>query len=351
MPDFRVEVDEETADALEVECDLLGFDGPEPYLAWIVDNRAAIEQGTESDELLAAYRERLVALEDRLAEAGVDPADVEAGERPARDGDTPPEHTGGTPETASDAPDEPDESVDESGESVDEFGGSVNGPGETPEPDPATAGTGPEPPTEIRGDDSGTDPAATGDRPAASDADRAASGGRTGAEADGATGTGADITSMHLRPERVQRVSEDPVAEDAGVLSDVETSRLDELTRRAVAETRRRLDRDVETGLDYDSSASIPGSTVAPGEDVTDLEAIEVPGRSADVVAERREEVGRALAFLRDEGRARRSDFVDTLYEDGTAGYGTADGWWRCVRGGLEQVDAVDGGHVWEYTR
>lgn len=153
---------------------------------------------------------------------------------------------------------------------------------------------------------------------------------------------------MHLDPERVQRINEDPVARDAGQLADVTTKRVDEFSRRAVAETRERLDRDVETGLEYESSAAM-SADVRPGEDLADLDAIDVPGRSEAVVEERREVVGRALALLRDWGRGRRSEFVEALYEDRPAGYETADGWWRCVREGLAQVDAVDGGHVWTF--
>ena len=94
-----------------------------------------------------------------------------------------------------------------------------------------------------------------------------------------------------------------------------------------------------------------PGG-VRPGEDVTDLDALSIPGRSAETLEKRRHAVGRALAYLRDEGRARRSDFVDALYEECPAGYDTTDGWWRCVKEGLKQVDAVEGGEgtrVWRY--
>lgn len=162
------------------------------------------------------------------------------------------------------------------------------------------------------------------------------------------------ISAMNLTPERVERIREDPVAEDAGVLGSVEVDRLDELSRRAVAKTRKRLDRDVETGLEYTSSTGLAADDVRPGEDVVDLESLSVRGRSAELVERRREVAGHAIAFLRDQGRARRSDFVEALYEQYPAGYETTDSWWRCLKEALKQVDAIDGGEgsrVWRFQR
>ncbi|WP_242695485.1 MSCRAMM family adhesin SdrC [Halomontanus rarus] len=162
------------------------------------------------------------------------------------------------------------------------------------------------------------------------------------------------ISAMNLTPERVERIREDPVAEDAGVLGSVEIDRLDELSRRAVAKTRERLDRNVETGLEYTSSTGLAAADVRPGEDVVDLESLSVRGRSAELVERRREVAGHAIAFLRDQGRARRSDFVESLYEQYPAGYETTDSWWRCLKEALKQVDAIDGGEgsrVWRFRR
>lgn len=381
MPDFRVEVDAETEEALQVECDLLGFETPEAYLSWIVDNRAAIEQGTESARLLEAYRERLRALEARLDAAGIDPgavdddtvdavdvqpgagtgtraddgseirsdagADPSAEADPATEADTTPEADPDSPgTTAAGAPGATEDAQHPDGHTpadatatADESDAADHAATDDADAAGATA-------ADAAAEGATVDDAPADSSPSTTDGDGPSSG---RAASDGGTSVDDGITSMHLRPERVQRVSEDPVTEDAGVLADVATDRLDELSRRAVAETRRRLDRDPETGLEYDSSATLPGSTVRPGADVADLDAIEVPGRSGELVERRREAVGRALALLRDEGRARRSDFVAALYEEYPAGYETADGWWRCVRGGLDQVGAVDGGHVWEY--
>lgn len=384
MPDVRVEVDAETADALQVECELLGFDAPDAYLAWIVENRAAIEQGTESAELLAAYRERLTVLEDRLQSEGIDPVTVDPGSELSDS--QPPEDESGTDSeseseptsepavapasgtstqtastsSSSGADDTPREaaatdaasssdavaSASTSADSPDEFSGSLT-TGEssaTAAPD-ADRGASPD---DDSTDDASPDDGSTDDSPDDASPDDS-SPTATATASDGGTRTDADITSMHLRPERIQRVNEDPVAKDAGELSNVTTKRVDEFSRRAVAETRQQLDRDVETGLSYESSAAM-SQDVRPGEDLADLGEIDVPGRSEELVVERRGVVGRALAHLRDEGSARRAEFVDALYEDHAAGYETADSWWRCVREGLSQVDAVDGGHVWEYV-
>lgn len=161
-----------------------------------------------------------------------------------------------------------------------------------------------------------------------------------------------EIDAVNVRPERIDRIPGDPIADDADVLGTVEGNRLDELTRRAVAKTRKRLKRDVQTGLEYTSSTRLAGDDVRPGEDVVDLDRLEVPGRTAADVRARREAAGRAIAYLRDEGRARRSDIVEALFEEVPAGYETKAGWWRCIKTALKQVDSIEGGEgarVWRY--
>lgn len=349
MPEFRVAVDAETADALQTETDLLGFRDSEEYLAWIVENRAAIEQGTEAAELLDSYRERLVALEERLAAEGVDPATVDTDAEPVSDASPASTSSSATTSSTTDRPTTTTRSAD-SGSSTERSAAAL---GETKSSQKRTASvdtietsTDRSPPIETGGTASGSNDRRSG-ASAASDtnADEAR------AASDGGLSADAGITSMHLPPERVQRVQEDPVTDDADSLKDVETDRLDELSRKAVAETRKQLDREVETGLEYSSTTALDDSDVRPGEDLADLDALDVPGRTEGLVEARRVVVGRALAYLHDVGRARRSDFVEELYEDWPAGYESAAGWWRCVRGALEQVDAVEGGHVWRYEK
>ncbi|WP_254767677.1 hypothetical protein [Salinilacihabitans rarus] len=325
MRTIPVELDDETVEALDVERRLLGFESRRAYLRWIVANRAAIDgdaarveqsardrpadpEGTAADEDGREDADRATAATDDAATGAEKRTDADGGwTRPKSD---PTVRVRGSPQTT----------VWRASE------------GESPEAADA-------------GDD--------GERPAdatSTDADAVDEAG--GRDAPDGTGDGADgVSSMHLAPERVDRISEDPVAEDAGVLGTVEVDRLDELSRRAVAKTRKRLNRDVQTGLTYDSSTRL-SSDVRPGEDVVDLESLSVPGRSAEVVERRREAAGRAVAYLRDVGRARKSDFVEALYEECPAGYETSDGWWRCVKEALRQVDAVDGGdgaRVWRF--
>jgi len=152
-------------------------------------------------------------------------------------------------------------------------------------------------------------------------------------------------------PERVTRITDEDLSRDANELSGVEGDRVDELARRAVAQTREQLGRDVGTGLEYQSLTSIDGD-LAPGADLVDLSEITVPGHDDRLIEARRGAVGAAVALLEDRNSARRSDFVDALYEEFSAGYDSEGGWWRCVKGGLEQappVDSGDGKRVWRY--
>ncbi|MFU8866777.1 hypothetical protein [Natronococcus sp.] len=162
-----------------------------------------------------------------------------------------------------------------------------------------------------------------------------------------------DGTGASLVPERVVRVPEDDIGTDATVLETVRFDRLDELSRRAVAETRSRLDRDVETGLEYRSTTDLERKTVRVGADLVDLESLSVPGRSEERREKRRTVAGIAIALLRDEGRARKARFVAELYDIHPAGYETADGWWRFLKGAFDQVDTIEGGNgsrIWRYV-
>ena len=353
MPEVVVSLDEETAEQLDVERELLGFDSRAEYLTWIVTNRAAIDKGTERERLLSAYKDRIAALERRLDEieatktgpetageaVGPDVASAQAG----TDGSTTasaltPETT--DPSPATDAENDSKESTAEEASGTD-VSSDTDESGAT-EPAP-TVDAATKPSADEQPDETGL---AGVDRIEASTSIPGPDGEPSDAAAD------AGVESMHLAPERVSRVSEDTVGEDADVLSGVETDRLDELTRRAVAKTRKELDRNVETGLTYRSSTSLADESVRPGDDIADLDTLDLPGRSEDTLNQRRAAAGHALAFLRDSGRARRAEFVDALYEEHPAGYGTEDGWWGCIKQALKQVDAVDGGpgtRVWTF--
>jgi hypothetical protein len=314
MPTLRLELDEQTVERMTTERELLGFETITDYLAWIVSNRTAIQQGSERDQLLSEYAKRVETLEAQL-DAGEtidpdEPIDVDRGRRRAEAN-----ADGGTV-------------ADE--ESTSETTATADGGTETATADGAGAGT----QTTIDG---------TGGSAGGTDADEGA--GDT-------AGTAETVDGGGFSPERVTRMTDERLRDDVDELAGVESNRLDELARRAVARTRKRLGRDVGTGLDYRSQTGIDGD-LTPGEDITDLDELEVPGYSDDPLEARREAVGAALAFLRDEERARRSDFVDALFEEYPAGYDTTDSWWRCIKRGLKQVESVDGGdgsRVWRFS-
>jgi hypothetical protein len=343
MREITLELDAATVEQLDVELDLLGFERRSEYLRWLIDNRASIDQGTEHDRLLHAYADRLDALERRLdaletMENDADPVEP----HDSATGAEGPTHAAGEDTAELQIRGSPDSTRTVPGAEADVPSGS------------GSTATRSEPPTTAAEQ-------TTASRSKTIDADETASTTGPTPDADGRSteptaGTSAEesgVTSMNLAPERVSRISEDPIAQDADVLSGVETERLDELTRRAVAKTRDTLDRTVETGLSYRSSTSLADDDVRVGDDITDLDALDLPGRSEETIAPRRTAAGHALAFLRDVGEARRADFVDAIYEEFPAGYDTESGWWNCIKRALKQVDAVEGGEgtrVWRFV-
>lgn len=317
---LSVELDDDTVDALESERELFGFENRSAYVRWIVENRGSIDQGSDHGKLLADHGERIADHGERIARLERRVAALAPDTERATDG------TGATTEDGAAESDSPSPEAAES-------------PGEpAPVPDaPSDRPAESESETDrVRTTDGGTAGAARTARPRESGSDHPSE----------------SVTSMNLTPERVARIPEDRVMEDAGELGSVESERLDELSRRAVAKTRERLNRDVQTGLEYASSTGLSDAGVLPGEDVVDLESLEVPGRSEERVEKRRRAAGRAVAYLKDEDRARKADFVDALFEECPAEYDTPDGWWRCIKEALRQVDAVEGGdgsRVWRF--
>lgn len=338
MRELPVDLNEETLEALETERRLLGFECRAAYVRWIVDQRGSIGDGSdERSRLLEGYRRRIETLERRL-ESGSTSGRSDGSDRPG----SRPEPNASANEEAGLA--EADDRCGDGGRDDGERNGQ-------PARAPATTGDGwrpsrSDPTVEVRGR-----PRTVRQNPAGEES-AVATEAESESAAGGPQGPAAD-TAESLTPERVARIAEDPVAADADVLDAVAIERVDELSRRAVAKTRERLDRDVETGLEYRSATPLAGDDVRPGADLVDLEALSVPGRSDEQLTRRRAVAGRAIAFLRDEGRARKADFVEALYDDYPAGYATADGWWSFLRDVLGQVEAIDGGdgaRVWRYV-
>jgi len=161
----------------------------------------------------------------------------------------------------------------------------------------------------------------------------------------------ATVMGTNLAPD-VARIEDESIADSAHALSNVEANRFDEFARRAVAQTRERLGDGIGSGINYSSQTAINDDRRI-GEDIADLDAIDVPGYDEDLIQRRRRAVGAALALLRDLETAKRNDFVGTLYEEFPAGYDSESTWWDCIKQGLEQVDRVkparNGSHIWEF--
>ncbi|SIR86571.1 hypothetical protein [Natronorubrum thiooxidans] len=362
MRALSIELEDELVDTLEAERERFGFESRQAYVRWIIEHRGSITaESNETTASLEAARDRIATLEQRLAVA-TDREPTAASETQPGDDRCSLDPDTQTPSSAhadcgvdqaptTGADDAPQAASSES---------RTDGDGWTrPKSDPSVEVRG-SPRTTIssEGTPSGSATKTDGERadsPTAVDESGRDSSKEPSAAREKSEPTQDSSPGMHvpqLSPERIVRIPGDPVSEDADVLETVEFDRVDELSRRAVATTRKRLNREVQTGLEYASSTRLPGNGVQPGEDLADLEALSLPGRSTETVEKRRHAVGRALAYVRDERRARRSDFVDALYTECPAGYETADGWWRCIKAGLKQVDCVDGGdgtRVWRY--
>nr|WP_032073162.1 HTH domain-containing protein [Halorubrum sp. T3]AGI12349.1 hypothetical protein [Halorubrum sp. T3] len=93
------------------------------------------------------------------------------------------------------------------------------------------------------------------------------------------------------------------------------------------------------------------------GEDDVDevIDDLDLPGRG-ERVEQRREAVRACVRYLREHGEAQRSAFVDEVYADRPAGFGSSGGWWNAIgkQGLAEVADVVDvvdappeGSHVW----
>jgi len=144
--------------------------------------------------------------------------------------------------------------------------------------------------------------------------------------------------------ERVDRVADETLHDEAAALRAVEEDAVDELARSAAAQTRERLGSGFGSGIDYDSQTEI-GCGKRPGADIAALDGIEVPGWDDELVERRQTAVGAALALLRNAEEAQRAAFVEELYEQYPAGYDTPESWWECIKQGLRQVDRVSPAH------
>jgi len=87
------------------------------------------------------------------------------------------------------------------------------------------------------------------------------------------------------------------------------------------------------------------------------LEELELPG-SGDLLQERREAVRACVIHLRETGDETKSGFLEQIYPDHRAGYGSTGGWWNAIRPALlelsEEIEAIrppggEGAHRWRW--
>ncbi|PSP50261.1 hypothetical protein BRC67_09685 [Halobacteriales archaeon QH_3_68_24] len=89
----------ETAESVEVEADLLGFDSPASYVRWVVSRRFAIDDGSEPSAKLEEYAARVRELD----ESGDRESLMEAARHAEDAGETASEATGATTDAGDDA--------------------------------------------------------------------------------------------------------------------------------------------------------------------------------------------------------------------------------------------------------
>ncbi|WP_290810215.1 hypothetical protein [Halovivax sp.] len=349
MRKITVKLDEKTAAALDAERQLLGFDAPETYVRWIVEHRGSIDGDRHAVDGGPAVGTRLDDLEARLDElsralAGTESARTATPERP------PGNRGGSDPAPPASSSDRSEPRATEGGENAEKSPVTAERPSRVAGNRPSRTDAGD---AECRSSDGeeGIETAEGGSEPAQDGSEQAqaeiepTNRGSAAVDDDGGL-------SMHLTPERVARIRDPDVEDDAGVLGNVEMHRFDELAGR-LGETRVRRSRDDGAEERETSWTGLSGAGALPGEDIVDLESIDVPGRSEERVGKRRRLAGRAISYLRTNGTAKKGDFVDALYEECPAEYDSPDGWWRCVKGALKQVDVVEGGdgsRIWRYT-
>lgn len=87
------------------------------------------------------------------------------------------------------------------------------------------------------------------------------------------------------------------------------------------------------------------------------IDELDLPGSGTTLEA-RRDAVRACWRYLREQGDARKADFIDDVYPDEQARYGSAGGWWNAVgKQGLREVarehESVEapgeGEHIWYF--
>ncbi|MDZ7729985.1 MAG: hypothetical protein U5K37_01725 [Natrialbaceae archaeon] len=281
MAEICIELDPETVATLEAEGDQIGVGSAAEYCQWLVEHRDAMPESPDRDHLLEAYRERFVDMKGELESAQAVPA--EASESETADTEPPEQSEPEQPETPERPEPEPTQPATPETGSPAARTGEAKTDGGSPQVVANTDGGQPAPSPESSFELKGGPRTTVSSRPteASGPSPAAVRAQREQAESEHTQSTLEDpesaFNSVNLKPERVKRIESDPVSEDATVLGSVETDRVDELSRRAVAKTRKKLKRDVETGLEYSSSTDISDESIRLGEDIVDIDHLLCP--------------------------------------------------------------------------
>lgn len=82
------------------------------------------------------------------------------------------------------------------------------------------------------------------------------------------------------------------------------------------------------------------------------IEDVDLPGTGKTLHA-REEALVAAYEYLQQYPEAKKSDFLQEVYPDHTAGFETAEGWWNAIQPALAKLPGVDPpeerGHIWHF--
>lgn len=82
------------------------------------------------------------------------------------------------------------------------------------------------------------------------------------------------------------------------------------------------------------------------------IEAVDLPGSGSTLEA-RREALLASYRYLIEHPGAKKSDFLENVYPDHSAGFETDEGWWNAVQPALKEFPGVDPpeerGHIWNF--
>lgn len=128
---------------------------------------------------------------------------------------------------------------------------------------------------------------------------------------------------------------------------------------RAVEEDAERAHERDDTRAEGQADQSDPTPST-PAETDTDGDVIGRAVGALDTTEARREAVRGCIAYLQTHGTGQKSEFVDAVYSEHPAGYGSSGGWWNKIgkeflQSAAEDIPALtppqtEGSHTWRWT-